>query len=387
MASDEHSDRDASRVHWWELFFDLVFVALIGALAAPMRLQPDFATLAVFVVLFAAVWWSWVNLVFAVSVMPDLSQRALGGVMLVALTGVGALAVAAPEALGERSWLFAAGNALLRLVLLALWMRRSWGGGRASRVRVVAYNGAAAVLWGVAVALPHPADFILWAVAVAWEIVLMVATAGAWAGGALQRANIEYLAERFGLLVVIALGESVLAIVTAASDAWSWASGATALVGMALLALLAWSFFLFGLDTAASGLESLRRRGEFRAVRDAVGFLPYVLLVGVMVLSGALAVAVADPRTMLPPASAVSLGGGIALFYLGNAAVSWRFGVGRATVAVWALPAVVLAAAVAAAGFVVPAGVAVALGAAAVAASVAASEFRRRRRMVVTSTG
>src|SRR6185437_14990180 len=53
-------DRDPSRAHWMELFFDLVFVALVGQLAHGLHAEPSFGTLAVFVALFASVWWSWV---------------------------------------------------------------------------------------------------------------------------------------------------------------------------------------------------------------------------------------------------------------------------------------------------------------------------------------
>ena len=105
-------DRDPSRAHWMELFFDLVFVALVGQLAHGLHAEPSFGTLAVFVALFASVWWSWVNLTFVVDVSPQLSRRRLSLVMLIAMFAVGALAVAAPEAVGDRAWLFAPGYGL-----------------------------------------------------------------------------------------------------------------------------------------------------------------------------------------------------------------------------------------------------------------------------------
>ena len=86
-------------------------------------MHPSFGTLAIFVALFASVWWSWVNLTFVVDVSPQLSARRLSIVMLIAMFAVGAMAVAAPEAVGGRAWLFAAGNSLLRVLLLAIWIR------------------------------------------------------------------------------------------------------------------------------------------------------------------------------------------------------------------------------------------------------------------------
>src|SRR3954447_22761184 len=139
-------DRDASRVFWMELFFDLIFVALVGQIAHTLHLHPSLGALGVFFALFASVWWSWVNLTFAVNIMSELTRRQLAVVMVSAMFAVGAIAVAAPEATGDRAWLFAAGNGVLRLVLLVLWIWQRWNLA-ASRWRILVYNGATAVLW------------------------------------------------------------------------------------------------------------------------------------------------------------------------------------------------------------------------------------------------
>src|SRR6476659_8776266 len=98
--------RDASRADWMELFFDLVFVALVGQLSLSLHHDPTFTDLAVFLALFASVWWSWVNLTFTVNVQAGLSRRALAGYMLAAMAAVGVMAVAAPQAVTDRAWLF-----------------------------------------------------------------------------------------------------------------------------------------------------------------------------------------------------------------------------------------------------------------------------------------
>jgi low temperature requirement protein LtrA len=116
-----------------ELFFDLVFVALIGQLAEGLRTHATFSELGIFLALFASVWWTWVNLTFTSNIQSGLSRRAMAGFVLAAMAGVGVLAVAAPEAVGELAWLFAVGNAAVRAVLLALWVRRSWTTGLGAR--------------------------------------------------------------------------------------------------------------------------------------------------------------------------------------------------------------------------------------------------------------
>ncbi|GAA1952823.1 low temperature requirement protein A [Microbacterium deminutum] len=370
--------RDASRADWMELFFDLVFVALVGQLSSGLHHEPTFAELAVFLALFASVWWSWVNLTFTINIQEGLSRRALAGYMLAAMAAVGVMAVAAPEAIADRAWLFALGNAALRAVMLALWVRRSWNTGAGSRVRVLAYNGGTAVIWLVSAFTPSPFRFVLWAIAIAIEIVLLVVSAP----GLLQRIggiNVEHLADRFGTLVIIALGESVLAIVIAISTTFTPLSAVVAVLSFVITAGLAWAMFMFGIDAMRTGLEQLVARGDARGVVETVAFLPFVLVAGIMMLAGAVSLAIEHPQSALPPSAAASLGGGVILFYGTNAAITRRYGTPWRSVLPWALPAVVLPLVVGIAALVIPAIWSVAAMAATIVAIVALSEIRARR--------
>ncbi|HEY1105332.1 MAG TPA: low temperature requirement protein A [Agromyces sp.] len=377
-------DRDPSRAHWMELFFDLIFVALVGQLAHGLQEHPTVSGLLLFVALFASVWWSWVNLTFTVNVMPWLTRRQLALVMLAAMISVGAIAVAAPEATGERAWLFAAGNAALRFVLLGLWITVSWRtGGTASRVRVLAYNGATALIWLVSIWVPVPWMFALWGLAIVVEVALLVTSSRSWADRVLPNMNTEHLSERFGLLVVIVLGESVLVCVATLSGHWGAAEGVTAALGLCVISMLAWSFFMYGTDAMRTGLDALREAGDFRAIRDTVGFLPFLIVVGVTAISGALAAAIAHPHEPLPEASVLALAGGIAIFYATNAIVSLRFGRPLRAVLGWAVPALLLTAALGLASLVLDAQLAIAAAAVVLGVIVAISELTNRRKRAV----
>lgn len=349
-------DRDPSRAHWMELFFDLIFVALVGQLALGLHEHPSVSGLLVFTALFASVWWSWVNLTFTVNVMPWLTRRQLAIVMLAAMFAVGAIAVAAPEATGERAWLFAAGNAALRFVLLGLWVSQSWASGTASRIRLLVYNGVTAVIWLVSIWVPRPWSFVLWGAVIVIEVTLLVTSSQSWADRVLPNMNVEHLSERFGLLVVIVLGESVLSSVTALNDVWTLEAGLTAMLGLGVIALLAWSFFMYGTDAMRSGLERLQAAGDSRAIRDTVGFLPFLIVVGVTAISGALVSAIHHPSELLPVASAISLCGGVAIFYATNAIISLRFGRPLGDVLRWAVPTLLLTIALGFAAAVLEAG-------------------------------
>ncbi|MFF2272173.1 low temperature requirement protein A [Agromyces sp. NPDC058136] len=377
-------DRDPSRAHWMELFFDLIFVALVGQLAHGLHEHPSLSGLLLFTALFASVWWSWVNLTFTVNLMPWLTRRQLALVMLAAMIAVGAIAVAAPEATGDRAWLFAAGNAALRFVLLGLWITISWRtGGAASRVRVLAYNGATAMLWLVSIWVPMPWMFALWGASILVEVTLLIASSRSWADRVLVNMNTEHLSERFGLLVVIVLGESVLSGVAALDEHWSAASSIAAVLGLCVISLLAWSFFMYGTDAMRTGLDELREAGDYRAIRDTVGFLPFLIVVGVTAISGAIDAAITHPHEPLPEASVVALCGGIAIFYLTNAIISLRFGRPLRTVLGWAVPALALTVALALVSLVLEAQLAIAAAVVVLAVIVAISETTNRRKRVV----
>ncbi|MFH8248799.1 low temperature requirement protein A [Microbacterium sp. B2969] len=379
-ASLRIQERDASRADWMELFFDLGFIALVQQLSLTMHHEPTFTALAVFLALFASVWWSWVNLTFTVNIQEGLSRRALAGYMLAAMAAVGVMAVAAPEAVGELAWLFALGNAALRLVLLVLWVRRSWNTGVASRVRILAYNGGTAVIWLVSAFTPSPFRFALWALAIVIEITLLVVSSP----GLLRRLgaiNIEHLADRFGTLVIIALGESVFSIVVALTDELTPLSALVAVLAFVIVAGLAWAMFLFGIDAMRTGLEQLVARGDARGVVETVAFLPFVLVAGIMLLGGALSLGVEHPESALPPSAAASLAGGVMLFYGTNAAISLRYGTPWSRVLPWAIPAIVLPLIVGVLALVIPAVWAVAAMAVTVLAIVTLSEVRARHPM------
>ena len=122
-----------------------------------------------------------------------------------------------------------------------------------------------------------------------------------------------------------------------------------------MIALLAWSFFMYGTEAMREGLEALRAAGDYPAIRDTVGFLPFLVVVGVTAISGALGIAIHHPAEPLPLASGIALCGGIAVFYLANAIISVRFGRPIGAVLRWAVPALVLTAALGVAAALLPA--------------------------------
>jgi len=208
--------------------------------------------------------------------------------------------------------------------------------------------------------VPSPGRFVLWAVAIAVEVVLLgfLGSQRDW----LQRTlDVDHLFERVSLLVVIVFGESILATITEIDAHWTVEGGVTATLAFLAISLLAWVFFRYASGSAEAGLRRLQSDGRIGALRDAVMYLPFVLVAGIALFASGLGTAVAEAGHRLAPGAALCIAGGIALFYLASVVESLRYGVLWRDVVLWGIPGVVLpwaivpVAAVATAGVVVAA--------------------------------
>jgi low temperature requirement protein LtrA len=376
---EKPQESQEQRAGWYELFFDLVFVVMVSVLATGLHGDPGPGDFGTFLVLFFPAWWAWANLMVTADVFGPENPHAQAA-LLGAMPGLGLMAAAAPDGLGSRAWAYALGAAWVRLAAFVLWYRRArLPGSRLPAWRPLLYCLLPAVLWGVSAAVPAPGRFVLWGVAMATEVVLLVVRRGMDAGF-YDRLSVEHLVERISLFVVIVLGESVFTVVATFAGHFTGPSGAAALLGFVVVAELAVIFFLWGTEGAARGLTRAQLRGSTRAIRDTVMYLPFVLVSGITVIAAALGTAVGDPDHPLPPGARWALCGGVLAFYTANAAISLRYGDGLRTVALWYLPCPVLTF-----GLLLPAAVLLpawaAVGGAALLVLLMTTLAKRRRRL------
>ncbi|HEY5319676.1 MAG TPA: low temperature requirement protein A [Galbitalea sp.] len=317
------SPADGRRVDWLELFFDLAFVAFITQLAHGLHGSPGPLEFLVFVAWSIPAWWAWTNILVGVNLLPTLPARPLGIALLLAMGFVGLMAASVTDNV-DRAWAFSFACAGLRLILLVLWLYRGKNSRRALW-RTFAYNGATALIWIAAAFVPTPFNFALWALAILIEVLLL--RFGDMTRSTTVQVDSAHASERLGLFMIILMGESVLSLVTSLAQHWSAGSGLAALLGFVAICALAWGFFVFGTSTMEQGLARLSTTRDLAGLLDTVMFLPYLLVIGVTMFAAGLATAVATPGDPLPIGAAISLGGGVALFYLTNAIVSVRWGV------------------------------------------------------------
>ncbi|QIG40735.1 low temperature requirement protein A [Microbacterium sp. 4R-513] len=332
MSAEQPNPPGGRRVHWLELFFDLVMVACIGQIAHTMHGDPDWAAAAVFTLLLAAVWWAWVNATITMNLFGARVTSMIWTAVILAMAAMGLMAAAAPEALGDRAAAFAIGNAAIRAIWMVPWFvkRRITG---LPWWRPVAYNIVPIGLWLVSIAVPQPWQVLLWVLAVAIEVALLGRVGDH--GWVRDSIDVDHAVERVGLLVVIVFGESILSIIDELSEHWSVVAGVTAALAFASVALLAWIFFGFATRAVERGLHRLQSRGNVSGLRDAVMYLPFLLIAGITLFAAGLGTAVAEGERELPLGAAVCLAGGVSLFFLASTAESLRYGAPWRDIVLW----------------------------------------------------
>jgi len=204
-----------------ELFFDLVFVVAVSIAASELHhaISDRHATsgLQTYAIVFFSVWWAWVNFTwFATSFgTDDWLYRILS---FVQMAGVLVLAAGIPDAFSDgRYELIVSGYALMRVALVAQWLRASRRAGDAIRVTRTSAAGIAfvQVLWLIMLNLPEAtrgaAVVVLILAEVAIPIIAQRTGNSPW--------HPHHIAERYGLFTLILLGESLLASTNAIIEA------------------------------------------------------------------------------------------------------------------------------------------------------------------------
>jgi low temperature requirement protein LtrA len=299
---------------WFEPFFDLVFVAAVSQLGVALAHDPSGPVFARFVALFVVIAWAWVLYALYANRFDtdDLIFRlAKSGAML----AIAAIAVDLHRVMAGHGGAvgFAAGYVVLRVLLLGLYARaRRHVRGEARRlcaIYLVGY-GSTTVLWLISIAVPSPARFVLWAVAMALDLAIPIRAWGALTG---RTVVISHLTERFGTFFIIVLGEAVLSAVAGVSGfeftADSWIAGGLCFA----MALCLWWIYFDLADTSVVG------RGVLGLV-FVYGHL--TLLAGVAAFGEGTKLAIVQAgRPGLDAGARWALAGGVASFSLSLAAL------------------------------------------------------------------
>jgi low temperature requirement protein LtrA len=310
-----------------ELFFDLVFVFAITQLSHTLLAHLDVTSALRVAMLMLAVWWVWIYTSWFTNWLDP--ERLPVRICLFALMAGGLVAsVSIPEAFGSRGLAFAMAYAAMQVgrTLFFLWAAR---GERRSLVRnfqrILAWLSLSAVFWIAGGLATEPMRPVWWAIALAIEVIAPAAYFRVpWLG----RSSIadwdvdgSHMAERCGLFVIIALGESLLVTgATFAQTAWTATAVAGVLVAFLGTVAMWWIYFDTGAVIAHHRIAHASDPGRHARIAYTYFHLPIV--------AGILVGAVADELVLAHPdhadAGAVAtILGGPALYLVGTALFKW----------------------------------------------------------------
>jgi low temperature requirement protein LtrA len=314
--------RSEDRVTPLELFFDLVFVLAITQCTALMADNPSWEGMAQGLLILGVLWWSWVGYSWLTSVV-DPEEGVVRFAIFAAMAGLLVVALCVPEAFDDSALLFACAYGVVRYAQIGLFVVASRDDPKLRRS-----VGGLAIGTGVGVGLLVAASFAdgafqgsLWALALLLDMgePYLFGSEG-W------KLMPGHFAERHGLIVIIALGESIVAIGIGAEGLHVDAGVvAAAVLGIAVAAALWWLYFdIVALVAERRLSKAAVGREQNDIARDSFSYLHFPMVAGIVLVALGLKKTlehVEDPLKLVP---AVALLGGTGLYLLAHVAFRWR---------------------------------------------------------------
>ena len=313
--------RQEERVTPLELFFDLVYVLAITQCTALMASEPTWTGLAKGLAVLSVLWWSWGGYAWLTSVV-DPEEGAVRIAFFAAMAAFLVAALSVPGAFDDTALLFACAYGAVRVAHIGLFALASQDDPMLRR-SVIGLGGGTAVGVGLLIAAAAADGWVqggLWALAIVLDFAEPF-----FFGAEGWRLAPSHFAERHGLIVLIALGESIVAIGVGAEVGVDAGVVVAAVAGMAIAAALWWLYF----DVVA--LVAVRRlaqtppgREQNELARDSYSYLHLPMVAGIVLVALGLKKTIADVGEPLKLVPAAALLGGTSLYLLSHVAFRLR---------------------------------------------------------------
>jgi low temperature requirement protein LtrA len=309
------------RVSPIELFFDLVFAFAFAQVTTLWLEQSSWAGLGRGLLVLGVLWWVWASYAWLTNAA-DADAGIVTATLLFAIGASFIAALAVPEAFGAHRVLFAVSLFVVLSAFVGLYalVGRKEPELLAAVLRMARTLVPAAGLILVAAFVPRGYEPALWALALIIGFVgPQLAGASGW------RVEPAHFAERHGLIVIIAIGESLSAIGFGARNTHL---GTAVIVAVVLGLVVAGSFWLAYFDFASSGVQRVvaESRGTERTVlaRDAYTYAHLPMVAGIVLFAFAMRTALQHVHATLSVVPAVALCCGSALYLAAFLAIRWR---------------------------------------------------------------
>jgi low temperature requirement protein LtrA len=314
--------REGERVTPLELFFDLVFVLAITQCTALMSTDPTWSGLAQGTLVLGVLWWSWIGYSWLTSVV-DPEEGAVRFAIFGAMAAFLIVAITVPKAFGDLALPFALAYGAVRAAHIALFVL-------ASRDDPALRHSVAglAVSTAIGVGLLLGASFLdglaqgaLWLLALSLDMAgpLFFIDAAGW------RLVPAHFAERYGLIIIIALGESIVAIGVGAHAHLTPGIAAAAVLGIGISAALWWMYFdVVALVSRRRLVRAPEGRERNELARDSYSYLHLPMVAGIVLVALGLKTTLGHIEGPLEAVPAFALLGGVSIYLLGLAAFRFR---------------------------------------------------------------
>jgi low temperature requirement protein LtrA len=313
--------REGERVTPLELFFDLVFVLAITQCTALMSHHPTWSGIAQGLLVLGMLWWAWTGYSWLTSVI-DPEEGAVRLVIFGAMAALLLVSLCVPEAFGGLALAFALIYGVVRSAQIVLFMLASPEDDalRHSVLGLAASTAVAVVLLAAASLFDGLAQGALWALA------LFLDMAGPYFFGSEGWKLVPgHFAERHGLIVIIALGESIVAIGVGAHEQLTLGIGTAGVLGVALSAAMWWLYFdVVALISARRLADAEPGRVQNELARDSYSFIHLLIVAGIVLAAFGMKTTIGHVGDHLHDVPAFALLGGAATYLLGLVAFRWR---------------------------------------------------------------
>jgi low temperature requirement protein LtrA len=272
-------------------------------------------------VILALLWWSWGGYAWLTSVV-DPEEGEVRIAIFAAMAAFLIVALCVPEAFGGLALEFAVAYTGVRAAHLALFVIASTEDPdlRHSVFTLAVSTAIAGALLIAGSFLDTGPQLAVWSFALALDLI------GPYFFGVEGwKLNPRHFAERYGLIIIIALGESIVAIGIGAEAGLTWGIAAAAALGVALAATLWWAYF----DVVSHvNVRRLVRapvgRVQNAFARDGYSYLHFPMVAGIVLVALGLKKTLEHVDDPLKTVPAFALLGGVAIYLLAHVAFRWR---------------------------------------------------------------
>jgi low temperature requirement protein LtrA len=322
---DDRAVERGQRVTPLELFFDLVVVFGITQVTGFLSDDPTWGGLLRGLLLLGALWWAWASYAWLTNTLNP-EEGAVRLAVFGAIAAMLIVSLAAPNAFGADGVAFGVAYFIVRALHLVLYAIAGRGDRDLLRavVRIVPTAILGPALLVVGGFFDGTAQLALWGSALAVDYLgVLVGHMRGW------RVSPEHFVERHGLVVIIALGESIVAIgVGAAGLPLDAGLIVAALLGIAVVASLWWSYFDWVVFIAQARLAEATGAERAALARDLYTYLHLPMVAGIVLFALGLKTTLADVDGSLRTVPALGLCGGLALYLVAHVALRLRIGGG-----------------------------------------------------------